>query len=82
MSTIPSIQNEDLETVSELALSRLAEAVRNGTMTLDNGQVLKLEVDELVDVCKSLATIKMKKPKLVTKPEDFKLNETGGEGED
>jgi len=71
-------QSEDrLEELTDKAITRLEEVVKFGTITFDDdpekgpGEPQKLDVKDVIDVCKALTSIKIKKPHFVEAPEDF-----------
>ncbi len=65
--------------LQEQAWKLMDEAVRTGTMILEDGTVVKLNADSLIRVIQWLASAKAKKPHLISPPEDFRLKETGSE---
>ena len=83
VKNVPAKQDE-LTELSDMALRRLKEAVNYGTITLEKpdgtpGTVHSLTCDQLIGVCQSLATIKIKKPQLISTPEDFTPPDTTGD---
>ena len=65
--------------LQEQAWKLMDEAVRTGTMILEDGAVVKLNADSLIRVIQWLANAKAKKPHLINPPEDFRLKETTSE---
>lgn len=67
-----TLDSNELSELSELAFTRISEAVRKGTITLE-GKTLELDAGEVIRVCQWLSTTKVKQPRPVSLPEDFKL---------
>jgi len=66
--------------MAEVSWDLIDEAVRSGKMTLEDGEtVYRLNGELFVRLIQWLATSKAKKPQIVSKPEDFNLEETTGD---
>ncbi len=65
--------------LQEQAWKLMDEAVRTGTMKLEDGTKIKLNADSMIRVIQWLASAKAKKPHLINPPEDFRLKETTSE---
>ena len=68
--------------LQEQAWKLMDEAVRTGTMKLEDGTEIKLNADSMIRVIQWLASAKAKKPHLINPPEDFRLKETTSEKTD
>lgn len=66
------------EELVDAAWGMVDEAIKQCTMTTDDGVTHTLEVNELVALVKWLAMAKVKRPQFVPTPEDFNLKETTG----
>ena len=62
--------------LQEQAWKLMDEAVRTGSMRLEDGTEIKLNADSMIRVIQWLASAKAKKPHLINPPEDFRLKET------
>ncbi len=78
--TPPAKVREPYE-LQEQAWKLMDEAVRTGTMKLEDGTEIKLNADSMIRVIQWLASAKAKKPHLINPPEDFRLKETTSEKE-
>ena len=76
--TSPAKVREPYE-LQEQAWKLMDEAVRTGTMKLEDGTKIKLNADSMIRVIQWLASAKAKKPHLINPPEDFRLKETTSE---
>ena len=74
-----AIQKDDFTELQDLAMAHLEEAVRYATITLEDGSKLTLKSTDVIRVCQELANMKLKKQKIVSKPEDFVLHTTAGD---
>lgn len=62
--------------LTDEAWVRIDEALTSGTMTLDNGTVVKLNPIDMVRLVQWLASRKGKQREFVAAPDDFVLQET------
>ena len=73
------LKQDDVAEVSELAWERLAQAIRTGAITIGARLDIPLGLSDYIEICKWAAIVKIKKPQVVTTPEDFHLSSTEGE---
>ena len=62
----------DPSVLSDAAWEMIQEALQEGSMTLGNGKKVQLSPLDVVRITQWLATLKAKKPKLLSGLEDFK----------
>lgn len=67
---------KDPAALSEDAWERINEAMQCGVMRLPSGREVSLGPKEIVDLTKWLATLKAKRPRAVSKVEDFDVRRT------
>ena len=77
-------KTEDQEQLINRSWELVQEALTRGTLTLESQDPAKpsqriLDTESVIDLAKFFVQLKVKKPQLVQKPEDFDLKPTTGD---
>ncbi len=82
-----SKSTDEQEELVDQAWDLVKEALTHGTITLvsqdaQQANVRKLETEDVIDLAKFFVQLKVKKPQVITPPEDYNLKPTDGDDDE